>query len=364
MLAAFEILPLSLHSRVVFELEVALGEFQAVANVEGKEIGEEQGVDAFALIFGLDGHEHEVDDVVLAFDGLEQPCPSQREEASAALLEGAAERWHRDSDADELVLAVDDDADIVELENAEIHVDIIVDLLRSQRRVAVQLVVGLVDELEEGQTVVGLDFRGGGIFEIAQAETLPDDIADAHHLLGHLVGHCHPVFHPIDILLVAEAFEMARIVGVVVDRGHSAELVEAFDEHPLVIHVAESHRADYLLHSALARPVFDGAHHGVDNGFVVDEVDKAEAGFLAARTLVGQTVDYGRHTSGGTPVGVCHEGLGLAMVERRIFGGHKSVDLVEHQRRNVAVVAAVEVDGELHGARELFLCRGYGPYLD
>ncbi len=66
MLLALEVFPLFLDVFVAFELNVALGLTVACLDVAGNEVGEEQGVDAFALVFGLYGDEEQVDGVDFA----------------------------------------------------------------------------------------------------------------------------------------------------------------------------------------------------------------------------------------------------------------------------------------------------------
>ena len=59
----------------------------AVFDVIGDEVGEEEGVDALALILGLDGDEQEVDGIGFAQEHRQQVHPSEGEDASAALLQ-------------------------------------------------------------------------------------------------------------------------------------------------------------------------------------------------------------------------------------------------------------------------------------
>ncbi len=58
------------------------------------EVGEEQRVDAFVLVFGLDGHQQQVHTVVLPLQPPEQMEPPGGEHPAARLLERAAHGLH------------------------------------------------------------------------------------------------------------------------------------------------------------------------------------------------------------------------------------------------------------------------------
>ena len=156
---------------------------------------------------------------------------------------------------------------------------------------------------------------------------------------------------------------MVLVVGVVVDGGHSAHLVEAFDEHALGVHVAEAHGADDARHALAASPYLDGLEQGVDDILVIDEVHPAEAHVLLAEFLVGGGVDDGGDAAYGHAVAVSHERLRAAVFESRVLVGHEGVDFVKHQRRHKTVVSGIEVDAELHVFPQLALQGSYGTYF-
>ena len=61
-------------------------------------------------------------------------------------------------------------------------------------------------------------------------------------LLGDGVGDVDLELVPVLILGVAHALHVLRVVGMIVDGGHCADLVEAHDEHALVIQIGKAHR--------------------------------------------------------------------------------------------------------------------------
>ncbi len=58
---------------------------------------------------------------------------------------------------------------------------------------------------------------------------LLDDLGDPLQALGKLVFHEQLVFHPVGILLEAQALHVVVVIWVVVNQGHGAEAVVARD---------------------------------------------------------------------------------------------------------------------------------------
>ncbi len=100
---------------------------------------------------------------------------------------------------------------------------------------------------------------------------------------------------------------MCRIVVVVIDGGHSAHLVEAFDKHSLSVHIGKSHRTYHLGHATVARPLLGCREEHVGHFGVVDKIDETETRLLAACALIEPVVDNGCYTSYRLSVAVSHE---------------------------------------------------------
>ena len=79
MLLGAEVLPLCLHLAVQLQLGIAFGIFEAQLLVDGDEVGEEQGIDTFVLVFGFDGNQQQVEHLgaTLEEEGLEQVVPAE-----------------------------------------------------------------------------------------------------------------------------------------------------------------------------------------------------------------------------------------------------------------------------------------------
>ena len=141
---------------------------------------------------------------------------------------------------------------------------------------------------------------------------------------------------------------MTGIIRMIIDGGHRAELIEAFDKHTFMIHIGEAHRTDHLGHSSLAAPFFGRPEQSFDHFRIVDKVDKTEAGFALAGALVDHTVDYRRDAAHRLAVAPSHERLCLTVIESRIFRWHESLDLIEYQRGHVTTVAPIQIYSKLH----------------
>ena len=360
-LARLEVFPLALDFVVGGQFGVGLGVFEAGFDVVGDEVGEEEGVDPFVLIFGLDGDEEEVDDVGTAAKGFQQVPPAGREQASAAFLEGAGEGLDGYADGYKLVLGVDHDGDEIQVENPKVHIDVILDLAVGQGGVAVETVVSLIDQAEKGFAVLLLDFLAGSEFKYFQVIAGPDDLGHTGVFCGNLVGDGDGHLHPLGIRFESQAFKLTGIIGIVVDGGHRAEFLESFDQHPLVVHVGEAHRTYHRGHPPLAPPVAAGFEEGVDNLVVVDEIQEAEAEVFFSGALVDGGVDYAGDTPHGFTVAVGHEALTLAEVESRIDLRRKGIDIVMNQRRHEIRIAVIETDAEFCKFTQFTFCRLDSP---
>lgn len=335
---AIKVLPLQLYGFVILQLKVALGKFISIADIVGKQVGKQEGIDTFVLILRRHGYKHEVNDIVVALDGLEQMIPTGGEQFAATLLQSRTQRWHRDTHTYELAVGIDYNADAVEAKDSQIMGYIVVNLLVGERRIAIEVFICLVDKMKEGVAKLGgkiLYFRK---MESLQSIFLAHDIGNAEILIGHLVGNGHAVFDPIDIFGIASALHVDGIVSVVVDGGYRAELVESKGKHTFVVHVGEAHRAYHLGHALASSPIFGCIHKRIVDLGIVDKLNPSEARFLMAALLVDPMVDNCSDAAYRLTIAIGHKELSLTELKGRIFGGIESVYLVEYQRWNVAGV--------------------------
>ncbi len=151
---------------------------------------------------------------------------------------------------------------------------------------------------------------------------------------------------------------MHGIIRIIIYGGHRALLVEAFDEHSLVVHVGKAHRTHHGRHAALAPPLGHSLGKRIYYGSVVRKVHKSETHHTLAEAAVGVAVDNRRDASGRTPVAVGHEALRLAHFRRRISPRIERGEFVYHQRRHKAAVATVQIYAEAHVAKQ-FATRGF-----
>lgn len=85
--------------------------------------------------------------------------------------------------------------------------------------------------------------------------------------------------------------------------------------------------------------------------------------FLAC-LLVGGAVDYSRDCAYRFAIVESHERLCFAEIKSRVSFGAECGNLVYDQRRYVAGIVAVEVDGKLHILAQLVMVGSYGVYVD
>ena len=137
--------------------------------------------------------------------------------------------------------------------------------------------------------------------------------------VGDGVGYVDFEFHPVGVFLESQAFHVCGVVGIVVDGGHGAQLVESFYQHAFGIHVGEAQGALDVGHAPFASPLFDGADQCFGHFCVVREVYPSEAHFLFAPCLVGAVVDDGGHASHQLAVFVGQEVVGFAKLESGVF---------------------------------------------
>ena len=153
----FICVPLALYVFVALEFGIAFGIFVSCFAECRDEIGENQGVDAFVLIFRLHGDKKQVDGIGVAFQGAQQVIPAGGEEFAPAFAQGVRQRRHGYADSNDVVVFVDYDRHAVESDDGEILIDVCVDLFVGQWRKPIQVGIGLVDEVEERPSVALLD---------------------------------------------------------------------------------------------------------------------------------------------------------------------------------------------------------------
>ena len=283
--------------------------------------------------------------------GFQQVEPAEGQQASVRLLQGAGQARHGDAHGHQLVVGVGDERHHAQVQDGQVHLDVLVYLPLRQRGIAVEGLVGLVHQLEDGLAVVLGNLLAGGVFLYLEVILALDEVRDAAVLVGDGVGDVNLELHPVGIFPEAQAFDMGGIVGIVVDGGHGAQLVEAFYQHALGIHVGEPQGALDVRHAPFFAPLLDGADEGFGHLRVINEVYPAEAHFLLLPRLVGPPVDDGGHAPRQLALLVGQEVLCLAELEGGVLlfveGVQHVVVEVGHRVGVVLVQFVVEADESL-----------------
>ena len=320
---------------------IAFGKFVAVFAVGLYKITEQQGVNALALIFGLDGDKQKVNHVGMAGYGPQQMIPSKRQELAFAFTQRLRQRRHGYAEGNKFFVLVDDKAHILQTQDTEIKVYIVVYLAFGKRHKTVKVAVCLVHEFENCLAVVGGYFLARSIFFYGQLIFASHNLGNALVLLGHGIGHGDTVLYPVGVLAKAETLHVLHVVRIVVYRGLCAHFIEALDKHSLGVHVGESHGANHLFEAACASPLGYGLNQVVDNLGVVYKIHISETHLPASRFLVGGFVLYCRDAAYRISVAESHERLCLAKIESGVGFRLKRTHLLGEQRRHITGIAVV-----------------------
>ena len=127
------------------------------------------------------------------------------------------------------------------------------------------------------------------------------------------------VFYPVGIFLETEFLHVYRIVGMVVDGCHGAELVESFDQHTFCVEVGKSERSDNVSHAPFLPPIFYGSYQCGGYFRVVDEINPSETDVLGTPFFVSAVVDDSGYTTYYLIVLVGEEVIGFTELERCVF---------------------------------------------
>ena len=183
--------------------------------------------------------------------------------------------------------------------------------------------------------------------------------------LGHLLRHEELVLHVVVVLLVsAQLLHVFRIIGVVVYRGHRAELVEAHREHSLGIHVRESERSHHVGHALAPAVLLHGIEQCARHIDVVHEVNPPEAHVVPAPGLVCLVVDDGSHAPHHLSALLVesHIVFRLAEIKCGVLVLAQRVHIVAEEVRRVVFAAFIQVVTEIDELLQ-FLFRLYLSYF-
>ena len=265
MLHSLQILPLAEHSVIGFHLLHGFGPFESVALEPGDEVVEDEGIGPLGPIVGQNADEQQVYDVGLVpLDDTQQVPPATRKQLSTTAAEGMGERGEGDAEADEAVIGcipVFNHGDEIEIRHLYITVHELVYLPFGQLGVAIKVAISDVHHLEHASPAsLTKQFVAGELAHMQVVAAL-DEGRSLCKLLGNHLGHLHLIFQIVVVFLeTAHALNVPGIVGMVVVGIHRGQLVKAFNEQSLAIHVGETQRAHHFGHALSAAPLFHSGH--------------------------------------------------------------------------------------------------------
>ena len=179
-----------------------------------------------------------------------------------------------------------------------------------------------------------------------EAVTFPCDCRNAFDLRGNLIRNLYHVFEPVGVLLKAQSLDMLLIVGIAIEEGHRADLVESFHQKSFRIEIGKAQRADDFLHAVCPSEVLHGGDQGTGHFGVVDGVEPAETNLVMLPGLVGLVIDYCCYASGRNPVQKGHIQLEFAESRSGIGSGIEGSHLIENDLGNVVRIVPVKPLGK------------------
>ena len=164
-------------------------------------------------------------------------------------------------------------------------------LLVGQGRVAEDIVIGHIDQLEDGVAIVGHELLAVGILDGRQVVALGYQVRDAYHLLGNILRDGNQHLDPVGVLDKSQSLHVLGVIGIVVDAAACAHTVIALDEHALGIHVGKTQGTGQVLHALALAPTGHGIDQGINHLGIVDKVDVTEARLFLIAALVHHMID-------------------------------------------------------------------------
>ena len=236
----------------------------------------------FPAIFLLDSRHEEIKSVVF-LQSAQDVEEAEGEEPAPRLLQGFRETGNGEQKPHHDVLVVQHDLDELGIGEGQILADVVVLLFLRQGDGAVQLVEGLVDQLE--QLLAPLAAQHLDVGEMLQAEAVPlgRPLGELDHLLGDdgALRRQGLELHVVHLLGEPQALQQRRIVGMVVEDRDGCQLFESLHQHALGVQVGEAVRSGERDHALFGRPrVLDGADQRGGHIEIVYCVEPAEAQVL------------------------------------------------------------------------------------
>ena len=284
---------------VFLELRIQKHPFDSQADAIFMYVLEHQDVRSLTLVLGQDADEERLDGVVVA-EGTEDGDETEGEEAAFRLADGAGDGRHRDGEAHELVLLVDDEGDEVLVHDGDVLLHVAVDLLFRELGVFVQRGEGVVQDVEHLPAALG-HFPDVLPTPDVQAVALLHEVRVLEHR-RQCVGEVDVALGPVHILGEAHPLQELAVVGEVVDDREGGVVLEPFHQEAFPVHVGEAEGSLDFPGAPRAAPGDDRIHERFGHVEILDEVDPAEADGLLLPFLTRLAVADGGHAADGLPV--------------------------------------------------------------
>ena len=280
--------------------------------------------------------------------------PAEGENAALGLTHGSGNVRHGNGEADELVLVVHHKRYQILVQYGRILLHIAVYLLLGQLGVFIQAGEGLIEHMEHFPAPAGHLPDGGGPID-TDAKALRNAVRELEHG-RHLCWDVHHALGPVHILGEAQALQVFRIIGIVVDDRKRALVLKTFHQQAFAVHVREAQRALDFLCAPLRAPGNYRLDERLAHIEVLNEVYPAKADGILLPLLIGFFIDDGSHAAHGFAALLGQEQFPFAERQGRIVRSQCLVFVIL-KGRNPLVAVFVQVQREFDKFLEHALAR-------
>ena len=323
----------------------SLDTFYSVLAVVGMLLGDNNSIDAQALIVGSHADKQEVECLHLfRLQGAQNSDPTEGEESAFAAAQSVRNIRHTESDANNLVLVVDHDGYKVEVQEWEIGILVMLLLPGCHGLEVIELLVRDIEHIHILITILPLQLFGRVHLINAQVIALAHKFVDTQYALGRIALRVSDLdLDPVVLLGESVSLNVLLVIREVLQRRHRREVLKSLDEQSLVIPIGEADRTVELCHAFAFAPCSNSIEQSTADLVVIDKIDPAEANLLNSPALVSNAVDDSGYASDNFTVAVSEVLNGLADIMRRVLGGVERIHLVQQEVRTELLAVFIQI---------------------
>ena len=136
---------------------------------------------------------------------------------------------------------------------------------------------------------------------------------------GYFLRNVDTNLHPVNLLLKAHGFHVARIVIGVINGVHRTRQMEVLHKHTFLIEVGDTQRTVYGLHAQRLAPLTHSLYQCFRHIGVVDKLYQGKPDVACLPLLVGLAIDDTHNASYTFPIPIGYERLNLRKLAGRVL---------------------------------------------